>query len=211
MRHLLATIIVTVIGIIQALGADRHPFYRTPRFWAWTMLVLIGIVGIALSLPFYLPRIILDIPSSSLPAPQPLSFSVRNDGILPIHHVRALLFGIKVKTRFPNGTILVVHDSIIPYGEIQKVLAPGQHFNFAVRHISAPIVADSDIEAIVTFRPAFTWRRSYACSRFVLALDANNSLRWFHKEPYACDLAIRCAALHSRVDTRDSQHPSCMK
>jgi hypothetical protein len=210
MRHLSVAMIATVIGIIQALGTDRRPFYRTSRFWAWTLPVVIGIVGLTLLLPFYLPRIILDIPSSSFP-PQPLSFSVRNNGVLPIHHLRAILFGIKVYTRFPDGTILVVRDSIIPYGEIQKDLAPGQNFNFAVRHISAHMVVDSDIETIVSFRPAFTWRRSYACSRFVLGLDANNSLTWFHKEPYACDLAIRCAALHSRPDTRDPQHPSCMK
>src|SRR5262249_53728245 len=159
----------------------------------------------------YLPRIIVDISSSSFTAPRPPSFSVRNDGILPIHRVRAILFGIMVKTRYPDRTVLVVRGSIIPYGEIQKDLAPGQIFNFAVRHITAPMVVDSDIEAIVTFRPAFTWRRSYACSRFVLGLDANNSLTWFHKEPYACDLAIRCAALHARLDTRDSQHLSCIK
>jgi hypothetical protein len=125
--------------------------------------------------------------------------------------VRAILFGIKVNTRYPDGTTLTVRDSIIPYGEIEKDLAPGQNFNFAGRYIGAPIVVGSDIEAIVTFRPAFTWRRSYACSRFALGLDAKNSLTWVEKEPYACDLASRCAALHSRLDTRDSQHPSCMK
>jgi hypothetical protein len=40
--------IVTVIGAIQAHGTDRRPFHRAPRFWAWTITVAIGIIGIAL-------------------------------------------------------------------------------------------------------------------------------------------------------------------
>jgi hypothetical protein len=184
-------------------------FYQRPSFWKRAGSIVVAVLGLLLWLPFYLPRINLKIPSSSPVSAQPPSFSVRNDGIISVHHVDAIFFGIATKFRTSHVGNFTISGEIWSLGKITNIITPGAYYEFAVPYaVGAPAI-DSDIEMIVTYRPSFTWRKSYACARYVLGLDANKSPAWFRKEPYECALAIRCAALQRGMDIRDRQHPVC--
>lgn len=195
--------------LLEPISTSNHMRFCYRRsFWAWAITAVLAVAGSIFWLPLYLPHIDIEILQSSPRAGQPPSFSISNNGFLSIFDVRALMFGLRVQ--IANGTSkFTAIGLIVSEGTKANVIEAGRSIEFVASVTNTFVTIDSDVEATVTFRPAFSWRRSYACARFTLGVDQNGVAAWLRKDPYACDVAVACALRHTGVDMSDPAHPRC--
>jgi hypothetical protein len=190
-----------------AMPLIERPWYRRKAFLNVSIISLVlSVVGLLLWLPFYLPNVDIDIPTTSNPeSPQPAVFTVSNKGPLTVYELKADIFIFSLSIGPAK-----FHSESIGIGMIATALSPGQSqdfvYKFATLFSRAP-VTNADLETIVSFRPKFSWQRSFTCARYQVDSDADRNLRWLRKEPRACEAILKCAALHRSIG--DPQHPHC--
>jgi hypothetical protein len=158
-------------------------------------LVIITVLGVILWWPFYVPNIRIDIAASSHDPlmPVPPSFSVANTGVLRAYTVQRFCYvahvlaaGIQIKNTGLGPELLA---NILGGSESIDASCPG---------IVGPLAKESDIEFLVSYRPQFAWKRSYACARFVIKENAHGKPQWFRTEPQECK--TRWVELQNRRD-----------
>ena len=155
------------------------------------------VISVVLWFPWYWPTLSVIASSTAVDplAGIPLSFSIENDGVLEAHSARYRCYFEHVQSvapvqitmddtetgELPVADILLSHDPI-------EVSCPGL--------VSAPPkatrVVEADVAILVSFRPSFDWRRSFACGRYILRENAARQLAWFRKSSAPCKELSKC-------------------
>jgi len=149
----------------------------------FSVSTILGILGIILWWPFYVPNIHIDISSSSNDPlmPVPPSFSITNQGVFDTYSPEFICNYINIRA---------AKLSVTDYSSGARPLADGlygsQTVDVSCPGIIGPLAKESDIEFLVSYQLAFTWKRSYACARFVIRENAHGRLQWFRTPPQEC-------------------------
>jgi hypothetical protein len=129
--------------------------------------------------------------------PLPPSFSIKNSGYFSAYSVQIFCDFINIKTIFSGKEIIISNSSHGPTSII-NTLSSNQVVDHSCAGIVGPLAKESDIGFLVSYQPAYYWKRFYACARFVIKENAYGKLQWFRTEPQECKL--RWVELQNRRD-----------
>jgi hypothetical protein len=161
----------------------------TQRNWLVWLGIGLGVVGIVLWIPSFLPAISFGVTSvvdDSFPLETP--FSVTNTGLLDVYVVRfqCRVNEVRIESTKGNFTNLALTNSQL----IVDVLAPRDTFDIVCPFDLAiggdgPITY-ADIEIIVSFQPKFLPLTRLKCARFVTDRGPSGHLRWLQRPSGRC-------------------------
>jgi hypothetical protein len=160
------------------------------RFWAWFLGIILAVIGLILWLPFYVVSIYIDIAASSNNPlrPIPPSFAITNRGVLDAHTLEFQCYYIHIRTA-NEIDIKHVTDGL---RNLADILPGGQTVDASCPSVIKPLARGSDVAFLVSFTPAFMWKRSYSCARFVVKENSHGRLQWFRTPPDECKPFWEC-------------------
>lgn len=151
--------------------------------------IALGVVGIVLWIPSFLPAISFGI-TSTLEETVPLAtpFSVINSGLLDIYAVRFRCQLVDVKIE--RGFLQIIGIGLTDARDIADVLAPRDSYDVVCpfHDIYEPqgSVIYADIKIVAFFRPKFLPLTRVKCARFVTDRSPSGQLRWLQRPSQTC-------------------------
>jgi hypothetical protein len=167
-------------------------FLRRIALWFGIFGLPLALISVILWFPWYWPRISvrtsLDTVESS--AGMPLSFSIEDAGVLKAHSVRYRCYFAHIRSA-PQQPQITMTDTFSDEVPLADVLLPNDPVDVPCPGLGVPAI-EADVAILISFRPSFDWRRSYACGRYILRKNAAGLLAWFRESSLPCFELAAC-------------------
>jgi hypothetical protein len=160
----------------------------------------LAVISIVAWYPFYWPTLLVTASSDTADPSvgMPLAFAIEDEGVLNAHSVRYRCYVGHAETLNPR---IIVDDGASPESQIADVLSRYDPIEISCPGVvssSARVVA-ANVAVLVSFRPSFDCRRSFACGYYDLRKNAANQLAWFRKSSELCEKLTDC------LDAREAE------